>query len=320
MGETSRQRAPRHRQGRSLASLLLLMLALAGCRSAAPCTLESAPCSGTGKLLHGGRERTFLYHLPPDTRPGLPLLLSLHGRLGQGRNQAELTGFDTVADESGFLVVYPDGVERSWADGRGTTPADEQGVDDVGFLSALIDHFAGTYKVDTRRVYAAGMSNGALMSYRLACERSERVAGIAPVAGLLSEPLAARCAPTQPMPVISFLGTEDTMMPYGGGELSQDRGRVLSAEQTRTWWAQRAGCAAMPETVSEPDRVPEDGTSLRRDTHGSCQEGVEVTFYTVEGGGHAWPQGRESLAGGRTSQEINASREAWRFLRRFALP
>jgi polyhydroxybutyrate depolymerase len=122
------------------------------------------------------------------------------------------------------------------------------------------------------------------------------------------------------MPVISFLGTEDTMMPYDGGELSQERGRVLSAERTRMWWAQRAGCAATPETVSEPDRVPEDGTSLRRDTHGGCREGVEVTFYTVEGGGHAWPQGRASLAGGRTSQEINASREAWRFLQRFSLP
>ena len=324
MSEASRPRGPSRSADRpGLAALLLGMLALAGCRSAAPCTAELAPCSGTGKLVHGGRERTFLYHLPPNTRPGLPLLLSLHGRLGQGRNQADLTGFNAVADESGFLVVYPDGVERSWADGRGTTSADEQGVDDVGFLSALIDHFADTYQVETRRVYATGMSNGALMSYRLACELSGRVAGIAPVAGLLSEPLAARCSPTRPMPVISFVGTEDTLMPYGGGELSQDRGRVLSAERTRAWWAERAGCTATPEGVSEPDRVPEDGTSLRRDTHGGCWEGVEVTFYTVEGGGHAWPQDkeseRESLVG-RTSREIDASRTAWRFLQRFSLP
>jgi polyhydroxybutyrate depolymerase len=303
-------------------ALLALALALSGCRSAPPCTAESAPCSGTGKLSHGGRERSFAYHLPPRVEPGLPLLLSLHGRLVQGRNQADLTGFDAVADEAGFLVVYPDGLDRSWADGRGTTPAETNGVDDVGFLSALIDHFASTYGADTRRVYSAGMSNGALMSYRLACELSGRVAAIAPVAGLLSEPLAARCAPARPVPVVSFLGTEDELMPLEGGELGS-RGRMLSAQQTREWWARNNGCASTPERIELPEQAPEDGTRVRREGYGSCREGAEVTFYVVEGGGHTWPQGLqyagESLIG-RTSQEINASRTAWDFLARFRLP
>lgn len=308
----------------SVVRTAVLALMLTACSGAhARCLVADAPCTGTGKLEHDGRTRTFQYHLPADVEAPAPLVVALHGRLGQGKNQAQLSGFDAVSDEEGFIVVYPDGVERSWADGRGTTPADKQGVDDVGFLTALVDHFLERFGADRRRVYAAGMSNGAMMSYRLACERSDRFAAIAPVAAQLGQKLAERCAPVRPVSVISFVGTEDPLVPFEGGEVSGDRGPVLSVAGARGKWAELNGCEGEPAVTQEPDRAPEDETRVRREVHGSCREGSEVVFYVVEGGGHAWPGGkryaREWLIG-RTSDDIDASRTAWKFFRRFQLP
>jgi polyhydroxybutyrate depolymerase len=302
----------------------VLALLLSACGGAhARCLAADAPCTGSGKLDHGGRTRTFRYHLPPELKPESPLLLSLHGRLGQGKNQEKLSGFDAVADEGGFIVVYPDGVERSWADGRGTTPADQQGVDDVGFLTALVDHFIKEFKSDRRRVYAAGMSNGAMMSYRLACERADRFAAIGPVAALMGQTLAQACTPSRPVSVISFVGTEDPLVPFKGGPVSGDRGPVLSEAETREKWAAFNACEGGLAVSQEPERDPTDGTRIRRETHGSCREGSEVVFHVVEGGGHVWPGGAQYLPKaliGRGSQEADASRALWTFFQRFQLP
>jgi polyhydroxybutyrate depolymerase len=302
----------------------LALLLLTACGGAhARCLRANVPCTGTGKLEHGGRTRTFQYHLPAQLKPEAPLVLALHGRLGTGSGQAKYSGFDAVADEGGFIAVYPDGVERSWADGRGTTPADRQGVDDVGFLTALVDHFIAELGADPHRVYAAGMSNGAMMSYRLACERADRFAAIGPVAGLMSERLAASCAPSRPVAVLSFVGTEDPLVPFQGGPVSGDRGPVLSAAETREKWATFNGCDSSPAVTEEPDRAPDDGTRIRREAHGSCREGTEVVFHVVEGGGHTWP-GKEGYLPqrfiGRSSQELDASRALWEFFQRFQRP
>jgi polyhydroxybutyrate depolymerase len=257
-------------------------------------------------------------------KPGAPLVIALHGRLGQGRNQAKLTGLDAVADEAGFIVVYPDGVNRSWADGRGTTPADRQGVDDVGFLSTLIDDFIAKHGVDPHRVYVTGMSNGGMMSFRLACELSGRVAAIAPVAALMSEKLADTCKPSRPVPVMAVAGTEDPLVPFHGGPVSGDRGPVLSAADTFTRWAAWNGCPSGVPTVTKlEDRAPDDGTRVRREALTNCRDGSEVVLYAVEGGGHTWPGGqqylRESLIG-RTSKDVDASRAIWAFFARLRRP
>jgi polyhydroxybutyrate depolymerase len=304
------------------AGMLAVMLSACACAHAR-CLSSDAPCSGAGTLEHGGRTRTFLYHLPPRVKPQAPLVLSLHGRLGQGRSQEKLTGFDALADEAGFIVVYPDGVDRSWADGRGMTPADRQGVDDVGFLTALVDHFIKQFGVDRRRVYVSGMSNGAMMSYRLACERADRFAAIGPVAGLLSQRLSESCSPSRPVSLIAFVGTEDPLMPFQGGQVSGDRGPVLSETEARARWAAFNGCEGTPAVTQEPERAPEDGTRIRRETLGSCRNGSEVVFYVVEGGGHAWPGGPQYLPRGligRASQQLDASRTLWEFFQRFQLP
>jgi polyhydroxybutyrate depolymerase len=298
-----------------------MLSACAGAHSR--CLLADAPCTGTGTLEHGGLKRSFLYHLPPKVKPRAPLVLALHGRLGQGKSQEKLTGLDAVADEGGFIVVYPDGVDRSWADGRGTTPADRQGVDDVGFLTALVDYFIDTLGADRHRVYATGMSNGAMMSYRLACERADRFAAFGPVAGLMAEKLSGSCAPSRPVPLISFVGTEDPLVPYPGGPVARDHGPVLSAAESQARWAAFDGCEGAPAVTQEPQQVPGDSTRIRREARTSCREGSQVVFYVVEGGGHTWPGGVQYLPKGLigpTSRQLDASRTLWEFFQRFQLP
>lgn len=306
---------------------IALCLALTACRSAhasASCKAAEAPCTSTGELVHQGRTRTFQFHVPKGVKPGAPLVIALHGRLGQGRNQAELTGLDAVADEAGFIVVYPDGVSRSWADGRGTTPADREGVDDVGFISALIDRFVSEHGADAHRVYVTGMSNGGMMSFRLACELSDRVAAIAPVGALMGASLAERCNPKRAVPVLAIVGTEDPLVPFTGGPVAGDRGDVLSASQVLSRWAGWNGCpAGAARVVMLEDRAPADGTRVRSETRTDCRDGTEVALYVVEGGGHTWPGGQQYLRVGRigrTSRDVDASRAAWAFFQRFRLP
>ena len=166
-----------------------------------------------------GRERGYTYHLPTgyDGTRSVPLVLALHGRLGQGTGEERLSHFDKTSDEHGFIVVYPDGLDRSWADGRGGTPSDRKGVDDMKFLSDLIDKIEADYKVDTSRIYVAGMSNGGFMSGRLACQLSNRIAAVAIVAASLSENTATSCRPEFPVSVLVLQGAEDPLVPLAGG-------------------------------------------------------------------------------------------------------
>ncbi|TMA54740.1 MAG: hypothetical protein E6J75_13420 [Deltaproteobacteria bacterium] len=131
---------------------------------------------------HGGRARSYHLHVPESVRPDVahPLVLVLHGGGGNGFGMSRLSHFNRVADERGFIAVYPDGVDAFWADGRGVTDADDHGVDDVGFLMALLDALAGRHGIDPARVFVAGISNGGFMAQRLACGRSPRCSCTAP--------------------------------------------------------------------------------------------------------------------------------------------
>ena len=226
-----------------------------------------------------------------------------------------ITHFGPIADEEGFVVAYPDGLSLGWNDGRDETPAGQRGADDVGFLSALIDHLVATYSVDPARVYVTGLSNGAMMSFRVGCELAGKVAAIAPVAGLHPDALGA-CKPVRPVPVMIFAGSADPLVPYAGGAIVGDRGRVLSAADTFARWAAIDGCTAEVIASDEPHTAPEDKTRTRRQEHASCAGGARVVLYTVEGGGHTWPLGKQYLPEnviGRTSREVDASRVMWRF-------
>ncbi len=283
-----------------------------------------------GSLLSGGVTRTYLLHVPPryEADAGWPLVLALHGGGTQGRSMPGLTGLSRLADRHGFLVIYPDGRGRSWNDGREDpdVPAERMKVDDVGFLTGLVDEVSRRYRVDPARVYATGISNGGFMAQRLGCEASTRVAAIAPVVATIGVELAGRCRPTRPVSVLMVNGTDDPLVPFLGGPVRVfgrvRSGRVASVGETVALWARHNRCAAAPVITREPDRDPFDGVTVRREALTGCRGGSEVILYVMEGGGHVWPGGPQYLPSrviGRASRDID-SEVIWEFFSRHRQP
>jgi polyhydroxybutyrate depolymerase len=285
-------------------------LALGAC--VGPARAQSArSAAGESRTLEAsGESRRYYLYLPASfrrERPA-PLVLVFHAGGGRASDIAPHTGFSRLADREGFVVAYPQGLRGRWNDGRGFATATH---DDVGFVRALVDTLGRELGIDPRRVYATGISNGAMFAYRLACDLPGTFAAVAPVAGALPAELAPGCAHGAPVSVIAFQGTADPLMPYLGGGAGQRR--VLSAERSVGFWGTQAGCTGTPVTTDEPDRVA-DGTRVRRTVFLSCPEGRAVELYTIDGGGHTWPGG--PAAGrrvGRVSREIDATELIWAF-------
>ena len=300
-------------------SLALCLFVLGGCHRADPGT-------ETGSISVGGRERTFAFHVPSSASAEgtRMLIISLHGRGGKGVQQEDLTSFSVLADEHGFVSVYPDGIDKSWADGRGTSSAETRGVDDVAFISALIDHAVKNYGVDPKRVFVNGHSNGSVMTNRLACELSTKIAAIGHNAGPIAEKVSTSCNPERPVSVIGFHGTEDSFMPYAGGEVDKGAGgKVLSAKDARAFWANKAGCSTETTTTSMPDTVKDDGTTVERDESVGCKDGSEVLLFTLTGGGHTWPGSTDDLGEalvGKLCKDIVASELMLEFYEKHAIP
>jgi polyhydroxybutyrate depolymerase len=227
-----------------------------------------------------------------------------------------MTGFSQLSDLKGFIVVYPDGVDQHWSDGRGTTPPDQQGVDDVGFVLALLQDLSQSLKINRRRVYATGMSNGAIFTQRLSCELTAQIAAIGPVAGTMAENIALTCAPRLVISVVEFHGTDDLVVPFKGGEVQGEYGgTVLSVDETVSRWVKINGCPTSPKIRLEPDKDPNDGTRVLREAYRPCQNGTGVVLYAIKGGGHTWPDeaGSEPSTNGRVSRDINATEVIWDF-------
>ena len=268
---------------------------------------QSAPRS----LQVGGVARTYLVHVPPraPASGGYPIVLLLHGAGGSGRRIAAHTGMDRIADREGFIAVYPDGLERRWNDGRRGLSA----ADDVAFIRSLLDTLRRQYRVDSTRIFASGISNGAMLAHRLACDLPGVFAAIAPVAGAMPAAIAERCRQPK-VSMIAIQGTADRLVPYAGGSVGE-RGPVLSARATAEHWARASGCGATPAAESLPDRI-RDGTRIQRFTWTGCDRGIAL--YAVIGGGHTWPggPGGTSRLIGSTTREIDGAEVIWGFFRR----
>ena len=191
-------------------------------------------------------------------------------------------------------MAYPDGVEFSWADGRGASIPDRQGVDDVGFLVALVDRLSHDYGIDRGRVFATGMSAGAFMATRLACERADIVSAIAPVAGSLGT--AFPCAPSRPVSVLEVHGTADPVVPFSGGAMLGRGGvsDIVAPPAMAQRWRDLNGC---PGPVEDVLAGAGGGTVVHRFTSVGCADGTEVVFVQVDGGGHTWPVDASEASG-----------------------
>ena len=302
-----------------LAGLILVAIGLI----VAPSASGAAPDDARGSIVVGGVTRTYAYHVPTSVSQHPALVLMFHGHYMTGEGQSKLTHFDVQSDKDGFIVVYPDGINRGWNDGRTL----DKGHDDIGFAGALIDRFAQRYHVDLKRVYATGFSNGGTFTQYLGCNLSGRIAAIAPVSGSLPSDIAPSCHPKRPMPILEIAGSKDPLVPYGGGQihlLGVTRGSVISAQQTIAFWAKNARCAATKvNRWVAPPVVPSDGTSVAVQAYSGCANGAEVQLYTVNGGGHTWPDGPQYLPAfvvGKASNQLNASETIARFLLTKRLP
>ncbi|CPR11982.1 LpqC protein [Mycobacterium bohemicum DSM 44277] len=277
---------------------------LAGCGARHVSASSARDIAGTFRA--DGMDRTYRLHVPPGNPVGL--VLSLHGGGGTGVGQQGLTDFDAVADAHALLVAYPDGYDKSWADGRGASPADRRHVDDAGFLVALAGRLATDYGVPAGHVFVTGMSNGAFMSNRLACEHADAFAAVAAVAGTLGAGVG--CNPSRPVSVLAAHGTADPLVPFNGGEV-RGRGGVSHAISARGMvdrWRSVDGCQGDPSVQPLPGAG--DGTLVRRFDWASCAASTEVVFYQIDSGGHTWPGGKQYLPKaiiGATARGLDAS-------------
>jgi polyhydroxybutyrate depolymerase len=275
-----------------------------------------APAFPPRSLVHDGHRRTWQEIAPAaclGRRARCPVLVALHGGGGlvRGTLFVAATGLASEGAARGYVVLAPDALGDNWNDGR---PEIAVGIDDVGFIRAMIADAGTRFGIDRRRIFAVGASNGGLMSFRLACEAGSLFRAIAPVIANMSEPLISRCRPTASVSVLMMPGTVDPLMRYEGGAVAvglRNRGRTVSADRTLEFWRAAMACPVPPRTERfDPVR---DETAVAITRYDSCRGGATVRRWTVEGGGHTWPGrggGRRAYARlvGPTATEFSATR------------
>jgi polyhydroxybutyrate depolymerase len=283
----------------------------------APSTFPAyAPGDYSESITVDGRTRSYVLHIPTgySSQKSYPLVLDFHGTFSDGVGEAKLTRFSALANREGFITVYPDGLHKEWNDGRGSSQSEQEGVDDVNFVRTLLSSLSKKVNYSDRRVYATGFSNGSGFAHRLGCELSGKIAAIAPVSTTLAEALSGSCRPTRPLPVMLFHGTKDPYNPYEGGESSKG-GRLLGALEAAELWAKKNNCSLTPTETNMPDTAA-DQTTVSRTSFTGCSNGANVTLYTINNGGHAWPGGSQYLPVfviGRATKDIDASELIWQF-------
>lgn len=270
----------------------------------------------------GPHERMYLAHVPGGGSPsgGWPVVLAFHGGGSNPERMADFSGLSATADQHGFAVVYPGGTgiieaARTFNAGNCCGRAMRLGIDEIAFVTALLADLSGLMLLDEQRIYATGMSNGALMAYHVADKLSHRIAAIAPVAGPMG---FATCAPAEPVAVIHFHGTADEFAPFAGGigKKSVSKTNFYSVEHTIAAWVSANGCALTPRVEELPPAV-DDGTHVTRHVYDGGIQGAEVVLYQIHGMGHTWP-GRETPfpALGRVTHNLDANEVLWEFFQK----
>jgi polyhydroxybutyrate depolymerase len=301
------------------ATLFFLAIGIQACRTTAVPQDEAPEFSLPKRTVFVGEKLRSFIEFIPETCLGkeCALVLIFHGGHGDALPIAKLTNFESVAKKNSFIAVFPSGYENQWNDGRSEI---NPNTDDVAFVDQILGDIKARTRIDPKRIYATGLSNGGLFSFRLACERSEVFAAVAPVAALLGEKLSKACKPSQPISVFNMMGDADRLMPSKGGFISgpvglKKIGRVLSIVDTTKFWQTKNGCKETP-VESTSDQDTDDGTQILKQVATNCSESTEVSTWVIQGGGHTWPGGAQYMAErwiGKTSKEFDAAEEIWQF-------
>ena len=280
-------------------------------------------------ILHNDIERTFYIHLPTnfDELELPPVVLVLHGSgKADGYKTADHTGYNQIADREGFIAVYPNGIDSQWNDGRGVTfrrKKSNENIDDVGFISALIEHLIENYKGNRARIYITGLSNGGMMTLRLGCEIASKLAAIAPVIANMPERISNDCKPDASLPVLIMNGTADPLVPWDGGPIKifrKEYRTVLSTENTVRFWVEHNKCYEEPVTVLLPDINKDDDSYIKVVTYGSVPIDVEVILYAIVSGGHNFPGANTpelKFFLGNKNNDIIGSEIIWEFFNNY---
>lgn len=310
--------------------LLLTLLMLPGCLATLPDV--AAPPAGSYRvptnIIYNLSQRTFLLHVPPayDSAMPLPLVVVLHGAFSTGRQTEEETGFSVLADSERFLVAYPEGIGifgllQHWNAGHCCGKAADDQVDDVAFVAEVIATVRRKLAVDPTRIYMAGMSNGGMMTYRFAAERSGTLAAAAVVSGAIGSSVTGEPGewriqrPERAVPIIIFHGLEDAAVPAAGGSSSRKDSKrsYLPVTAAIDFWRRADGCesesAATVVTDASVNRMAWDG----------CRDGSAVEYYLLAGWGHQWPAPWYTNRLGEVDplRGYNATRQIWEFFSRF---
>lgn len=284
---------------------------------------SDTPAAGTTEysLNHGGLTRKYLLHIPAHRDPGkpLPLVIALHGGGGHAAFMADDARYGWVgkADREGFAVVFPNGYSRlpggrfaTWNAGQCCGDARDRNIDDVGFVRALVADVRRKQAIDPTRIFATGMSNGGMLSHRLACDAADLVRAVASVAGTDA---TTACKPSRPVSVLHIHARDDTHVLFSGGagkDAFRDPAKVfdfVSVPDTMSRWAERNHCQPAPRRVLETP-------GAYCEAYAGCADGTRLQLCVTEEGGHAWP-GAERVRRGKApaSQAIDASDVIWAF-------
>ena len=298
----------------------LLILACTNAAFAAVPSTQPSPKPGSDvirSLRVDGRTRSYLVHLPTGYDPAqkTPVVLIFHGAYTNATVMVNFSGLNVKSDAAGFIAAYPNGLGigdgmlffNAWS-----PPSKDGPADDVAFTAAVIDDLSTVANVDSKRVFATGMSNGGMMCYRLAAELSDRIAAIAPVSGTVCIPDAH---PKRPVPVAHFHGTADDIVPFAGspGKRTPKFLKFKSVDGSVKMWADLDGCPIQAKVTELPDTA-HDGTQVEKKVYGPGKDGAEVVLYSISGAGHTWPGKPSPLKMlGSSTLNISANDLMWDF-------
>ncbi|OGU58143.1 MAG: hypothetical protein A2315_09220 [Ignavibacteria bacterium RIFOXYB2_FULL_35_12] len=265
----------------------------------------------TGSFVFEGRLRNYIVFLPQNFQSNMAVVFNLHGLSVSAEWQMNYSLMNEVADTAGFIVVYPNAISNDW--NSGSLTLSEPNVNDVGFISTLIDTVDAHYDIDLSRIYLCGLSDGGFMTNRLICEIGHRFATGADVAGSLR---AGRVySPLRPFPMLICHGTLDNVVPYNGSS------GALSTQAELNFWIQENVCQLNADTVLLLNLDPNDGCIVEKISYTNCNEESSVMFFKILGGGHQWPGGAAGLNPyGNLNKDINLSAEIWKFCKNYHNP
>ncbi len=310
---------------------ICITLATVSCKKSKEPAIEPKvyPEFVNGTIDYQSRQRKYILHIPSsyDGTKEVPLVIFLHGGGGNAQNAQGFTNFNQVSKNNGFLMVYPQGFFEAsansfvWADGRGLAP-DILGIDDVGFIDNLVTALKNEYKINAKKVYLCGFSNGSFLTQKIAFEKNTQFAAIGTLGGTMNLSLFNSGNPNRAIPMMFVFGTADPLVPYNGGVVTgSNTAPVVGIEQAVNYWVTKNQCQTILPPVDLPNTNTTDNSTVTVFEYINGIKGSKVKFYKVINGGHTFPGVKvpNQTTLGETNLDISASQELWDFFKQFEL-